>query len=139
MIGRLDGKVAIVIGGSRGIGAAVVDVFIKEGASVVLADINVADGKDIVARYPGRAEFVQADISSRDDMQRLVKATVDQNNRIDIMAQVAGIYPVNFIEDISEAEWDRVLAVNLKGPFLAIQACFPVMKRQRYGRIVLTG
>jgi 3-oxoacyl-[acyl-carrier protein] reductase len=139
MIGRLDGKFAIVIGGSRGIGAAVVEVFIKEGANVILADINVEEGNDIVARFPGQAEFIQADISSRDDMQRLVKVTVEQKSRIDILAQVAGIYPVNFIEDIPEAEWDRVLAVNLKGPFLAIQACFPVMKRQRYGRIVLTG
>jgi len=139
MAGRLDGKTAIVIGGSRGIGASVVEVFVAEGASVVLADIEDDLGSAVVARYPGRAAVVRADISRRDDMQRLVQATVDRHGRVDILAQVAGIYPQNLIENISEAEWDRVMAVNLKGPFLAIQACFPVMKRQRYGRIVLTG
>ncbi len=137
--GRLEGKIAIVIGGSRGIGAAVVEVFVREGARVVLADINAELGNAVASRLPGRAEFFQADIASRADMQRLAMATADSHGRIDILAQVAGIYPNNLIENISEAEWDRVMAVNLKGPFLAIQACFPIMKRQRYGRIVLTG
>jgi len=137
--GRLEGKTAIVIGGSRGIGAAVVEVFIREGARAMLADVNTALGETVAARFPNRAEFVQADISSRADMQRLAATTVERHGRIDIVAQVAGIYPNHLIEDISEAEWDQVMAVNLKGPFLAIQACFPIMKRQRYGRIVLTG
>jgi 3-oxoacyl-[acyl-carrier protein] reductase len=82
---------------------------------------------------------VRADIASRADMEHLAKATLDTHGRIDILVQVAGIFPLNPIEAISEAEWDRVMAVNLKGPFLAIQACFPAMKQQRYGRIVLTG
>src|SRR6201999_2757238 len=56
-----------------------------------------------------------------------------------ILAQVAGIYPYTMIENIPEEEWDRVLAINLKGAFLAIQACFPAMRQQRYGRIVLMG
>ncbi|MGH6894381.1 MAG: SDR family NAD(P)-dependent oxidoreductase [Dongiaceae bacterium] len=108
-------------------------------ARAVLADINVELGNGVVSRFPGRAEFFEGDISCRADMQRLVAATVDRHARIDILLQVAGICPQNIIENISEAEWDRVMAVNLKGPFLAIQACFPIMKRQRYGRIVLTG
>jgi 3-oxoacyl-[acyl-carrier protein] reductase len=136
---RLEGKIAVIIGGSRGIGAAVVDVFVKEGAHAVLADINAELGTAVASRTPGRAEFIQADISSRVDMRHLAEATADRHGRIDILAQVAGIYPNNLIEDIPEAEWDQVMAVNLKGPFLAIQACFPIMKRQRYGRIVLTG
>src|SRR6202008_3671533 len=85
-----------------------------------------------------RAEYVRADISSHADMQRLAETTAARHGRVDILVQVAGIYPQNLIENISEAEWDRVLGVNLKGPFLAIQACFPAMKRQRYGRILLT-
>jgi len=139
MAGRLEGKTAIVIGGSRGIGAGVVAVFVREGARVVLADIEDALGTAVVAKFPEHAEYVGADIASRADMQQLAEATVARHGRIDVLAQVAGIYPQNLIENISEAEWDRVLAVNLKGPFLAIQACFPIMKRQRYGRIVLTG
>ncbi len=139
MAGRLEGKTAIVIGGSRGIGAAVVEVFVREGARAILADVNTALGEAVAARFPDCAEFVQADISSRADMQRLAATTAERHGRIDILAQVAGIYPNHLIEDIPEAEWDQVMAVNLKGPFLAIQACFPIMKRQRYGRIVLTG
>lgn len=139
MSGRLNDKVAIVIGGSMGIGAAVVDVFVNEGADVVLADINAELGEAVAREFPGRVQFVRADIASRADMEHLAKATLDTHGRIDILVQVAGIFPLNPIEAISEAEWDRVMAVNLKGPFLAIQACFPAMKQQRYGRIVLTG
>lgn len=139
MSGRLLGKVAIVIGGSQGIGAAAVQAFVDEGARVVLADIDIETGKAIAAAQPDTVHFVQADIASRADMERLAKVTVDLHGRIDVLVQVAGIFPLHPIEEISEAEWDHVMAVNLKGPFLAIQACFPVMKRQRYGRIVLTG
>ena len=139
MSGRLENKIAIVLGGSRGIGKAVVEVFVREGAQVVLADINTELGETVARAFPGRVKFINADISSRADMQALMTRTTEIHGRIDVLAQVAGIYPLNPIEKISEAEWDRVLAVNLKGPFLAIQACFPIMKRQRYGRIVLTG
>ncbi|MBL8582269.1 MAG: SDR family oxidoreductase [Rhizobiaceae bacterium] len=139
MRGRLEGKTAIVLGGSRGIGRAVVEAFVQEGAAVVLADVNDQLGTSLAGTFPDRVSYMHADIASRTDMQNVVQATQDLHGRIDILAQVAGIYPLNPIEKISEDEWDRVLAVNLKGPFLAIQACFPVMKRQRYGRIVLTG
>jgi len=139
MSGRLNDKVAIVIGGSMGIGAAAVEVFVNEGASVVLADVNAELGEKVAKEFPGRVRFVRADIASRADMEHLAKTTIDIHGRIALLVQVAGIFPLNPIEAISEAEWDRVMAVNLKGPFLAIQACFPAMKRQRYGRIVLTG
>ncbi len=139
MSDRLSNKVAIVIGGSMGIGAAVVEVFVQEGANVILADINAELGQSVAASFPGRVKFVTADIGSRADMQRLAETTLDMHGRIDILVQVAGIFPLHPIEEISEAEWDRVMTVNLKGPFLAIQACFPAMKKQRYGRIVLTG
>jgi 3-oxoacyl-[acyl-carrier protein] reductase len=135
----LNNKVAIVIGGSRGIGAAAVEVFVEEGADVILADINAELGEAVANAFPGRVQFVPADIGSRTDMQRLVQTVLDAHGRIDVLVQVAGIFPLNPIEKISEAEWDRVMTVNLKGPFLAIQACFPAMKQQRYGRIVLTG
>jgi 3-oxoacyl-[acyl-carrier protein] reductase len=122
-----------------GIGAATVEVFVAEGADVILADIDAELGKAVASAFPGRVQFVTADISSRGDMQRLAQTALDSRGRIDILVQVAGIFPLHPIEDISEAEWDRVMAINLKGPFLAIQACFPVMKKQRHGRIVLTG
>jgi 3-oxoacyl-[acyl-carrier protein] reductase len=139
MSGRLDGKIGIVLGGSRGIGKAVVEVFVREGAQVMLADINAELGEAVAGAFPGKVTFARADIANRLDMENLVQKTTALHGRIDVLTQVAGIYPLHPIEEITEAEWDRVLSVNLKGPFLAIQACFPVMKRQRYGRIVLTG
>jgi len=137
--GRLAGKVAIVIGGARGIGEGVVDVLIREGAKVMLADVrkDLADG--VAARFKGEVTAVEADISRLTDMERLAALTVEKFGRIDILCQVAGIYPVKPIEDLPEEEWDRVLAINLKGPYLAIRACMPQMKKQKYGRIVLTG
>jgi 3-oxoacyl-[acyl-carrier protein] reductase len=138
--GRLAGKSAIVIGGARGIGEGVVDVLVREGAKVVLADVrkDLADG--VAARFPGgEVTAVEADISRLADMERLAALTVAKFGRIDILCQVAGIYPVKPIEDLPEAEWDLVLGVNLKGPYLAIRACMPQMKAQKYGRIVLTG
>jgi len=135
----LDGKIAIVIGGARGIGAGTLEVFMREGAKVLLADIETRQGEALVARFGDRASFVAADISKRADMQRVTATALERYGRIDILAQVAGIYPNHLIEDLSEEEWDRVLDINLKGAFLAIQACFPAMKKQRYGRIVLMG
>lgn len=140
MAGRLEGKVAIVVGGARGIGEGVVEVFVREGARVVLADLRTDLGAEAARHHgEGRVEFVAADIASRADMQALASGTLERHGRIDVLAQVAGIYPNHLLEEIPEEEWDRVLAVNLKGPFLAMRACFPAMKRQRSGRIVLTG
>jgi 3-oxoacyl-[acyl-carrier protein] reductase len=137
--GRLEGKAAIVIGGARGIGEGVVDVLVREGASVMLADVRKDLADRVAARFKGQVTAVEADISSLKDMERLAAATVAKHGRIDILCQVAGIYPVKPIEDLPEEEWDRVLGINLKGPYLAIRACMPQMKRQKYGRIILTG
>lgn len=139
MSGRLAGRTAIVLGGARGIGEGVVAVLAREGAHVVVCDLLDVLGAEVAKRHDGHAEFFRGDIAKRADMQALAAHTLERHGRIDILCQVAGIYPTHAIEDIPEEEWDRVLAVNLKGPFLAIQACFPVMKKQRHGRIVLTG
>lgn len=135
----LEGRVAVVIGGARGIGAGVVDVLVEQGASVVLADIRRDLADEVAARWPGKVHATSADISKGADMQRVVDETVARHGRLDILCQVAGIYPARPLEDVPEEEWDQVLAVNLKGAFLAMKAAIPVMKRQRYGRIVLTG
>jgi 3-oxoacyl-[acyl-carrier protein] reductase len=139
MTGRLEGRTAIVLGGARGIGEAVVAVLAREGAKVVVSDLLADLGGEVAARHGGRAEFFRGDIAKRADMQALAAYVLERHGRIDILCQVAGIYPNHLIEDIPEEEWDRVLAVNLKGPFLATQACFPAMKRQRYGRVLYTG
>lgn len=130
---------AIVIGGARGIGEGVVEVLVEQGARVVLADVRDDLASEVARQHGDRVIPVKADISSGADMQRVVAETVARFDRLDILCQVAGIYPARPLEDVPEEEWDRVLSINLKGAFLAMKAAIPVMKRQKYGRIVLTG
>ncbi|MGE0150151.1 MAG: SDR family oxidoreductase, partial [Parvibaculaceae bacterium] len=115
------------------------NVLVREGAFVVNGDVAQELGAEAARSQAGHSEYFRGDIARRDDMQALAAHVLAARGRIDILCQVAGIYPNHLIEDLPEAEWDRVLAVNLKGPFLAIQACFPAMKKNRSGRIVLTG
>src|SRR5262245_5013791 len=136
MTARLKDKVAIVIGAARGIGAGIAEVFAEEGARLVIADPLEAEGKATAARLGGL--FHRMDVSSPADNQALVAATLQRFGRVDILVQNAGIYPMTMIADIDPAEWDQVLAVNLKGVFLAFQACLTPMQAQRYGRCVFT-
>ena len=141
MVNRLSGKVAIVIGSAQGIGKAIAQSFAEEGARLVLADWNAAVGEATATAFRAGGfdtVFVHADVSKGEDMRRVAQAALDTYGRIDILCQNAGIFPQTLIEDTSEAEWDEVMAVNLKGAFLAVRACLPAMKKAGYGRIVLT-
>jgi 3-oxoacyl-[acyl-carrier protein] reductase len=141
-MGRVQDKVAIVIGAAQpeGIGAGIARRLVEEGALVTIADVDAVNGPATAAALSarGRVAFRSVDVSSRAANQALADAVLSAHGRIDILCQNAGIFPFTMIEDIAEAEWDRVLAVNLKGPFLAFQACLPAMRRQRYGRVVFT-
>jgi 3-oxoacyl-[acyl-carrier protein] reductase len=136
MAGRVQDKVAIVVGAAQGIGAGMAARLAREGATLVIADWHEKEGTATAGRLG--AEFVRTDISKKDEVEALVKAVLDRHGRIDILCQNAGIFPYSMIDEISVEEWDQVLAVNLRGNFLAIQACLKPMKQQRYGRIVLT-
>lgn len=140
MSGRLAGKVAIVIGAARGIGAGIAERFVEEDARVLIADVEDAAGQATVARLgeSGAAHYMHADISERAAAEALVETALQHYGRIDILVQNAGIYPWTLIEHIEVEEWDRVLAVNLRGTFIAAQACLRPMKQQRYGRMVFT-
>jgi len=140
MTGRLDGKVAIVIGAARGIGAAIAERLVEEGARVTIADTLKDEGRATAARLSqqGEALFMPTDVSDQASVDALVQATLKRCGRLDIMVQNAGIYPLTLLPDITVAEWDQVLAVNLRGCFLAIRAATVPMRAQRYGRIVLT-
>lgn len=140
MTGRVQDKVAIVIGAARGIGAAMAARLVEEGARVVIADTLEDDGRATADRLGGEGStlFVRTDVSRKADVDALVQATLDRFGRVDILIQNAGIYPYTLLPDIPVAEWDAVLGVNLRGCFLAIQSCIPPMRDQRYGRIVLT-
>jgi 3-oxoacyl-[acyl-carrier protein] reductase len=137
--GRLDGRVAAVIGAARGIGAAIASRFVAEGARLTIGD-SEAFGAETAARLggPDRVRFVPTDISRFADARNLVEETVAAFGRLDIIVQNAGIYPWTLIENTDPEEWDRVLAVNLRGCFFAARAALPVMRAARYGRMVFT-
>lgn len=141
MAAGFEERVAIVTGGARGIGKGIVRALARTGARVLLTDLDraTAAATERELREAGHdVAFVPSDTSRPDDARAMAAAAIARWGRIDILCPNAAIYPATAIEDISEAEWDSVCAVNLKGPFLAIQACLPEMKRRRYGRIVIT-
>jgi 3-oxoacyl-[acyl-carrier protein] reductase len=136
MAGRLEGKVALIVGAARGIGKGVAERFAEEGARLVLADA-LAEAGEATAKQLGAA-FARTDISRMEDAEAAVALAVERFGRLDIMVQNAGIYPWQLIEDTSPEDWDRVMAVNLRGAFNAARAALPPMKAQRAGRMLFT-
>ncbi|MBX6323856.1 MAG: SDR family oxidoreductase [Rhodospirillaceae bacterium] len=140
MAGRLDGRTAVVIGAAQGIGRGIAEVFLEQGARLAIGDWNAAAGeaaaRDLAAR--GDVFFHRTDVSRPDSVEGLAAAALARFGRIDILVQNAGIYPLTPIESITPEEWDQVLAVNLKGCFLAARACLPAMKARRHGRMLFT-
>ncbi len=136
MSGRLQDRVALVIGAARGIGEGIAQRFVEEGARVTIADTEVEAGKATAARLKGR--FAAIDVSQKADAERAVAETLSAYGRLDILVQNAGIYPWTLIENTDPDEWDKVLAVNLKGTFLAAQAALPHMKARKSGRMIFT-
>src|SRR5512134_1047207 len=134
---RLKSRVAVVIGAARGIGEGIAARFVEEGASVLIADVEESAGQATATRLNalGPCAFVKSDVSLKSGAEATVEAAIKQFGRLDILVQNAGIYPWTMIENISPEEWDRVLAVNLKGTFLAARAALPVMRAKNYGRM----
>jgi len=137
---RLAGKVALVIGAAQGIGLGIAERFLEEGARVMIADRDRAGGTATVDRLGGAPQtyFVETDIGAPNGSEIAVAETVRQFGTLDILVQNAGIYPWTLIENIDAQEWDQVLAVNLRGTFLAAKAALAVMKPRRKGRMIFT-
>jgi len=137
----LAGKVAIVTGGSRGIGRAVVDLFSSFGTNVVvnyLQDEHAATATVTMAREQGaEAVAIQADVAQLPEAERLVHETLERFGRIDFLVCNAGIWEGGPVESIAEDLWDRTFEINLKGTWSVCRAAVPVMKQQRSGRIVI--
>ena len=136
MTGRLHNRSALVIGGARGIGAAIAERFVEEGAHVVIADTEEDAGRATAERLKGR--FIATDISQKAEAERAVNEAVTANGGLDILVQNAGIYPWTLIENIEPEEWDKVMAVNLRGTYLAARAALPAMKAKMWGRMIFT-
>jgi 3-oxoacyl-[acyl-carrier protein] reductase len=136
MTRRLEGKVALVVGAARGIGKGIAVRFKEEGAKLVLADSEPAAGQATADELD--VPFVQTDISKMEDAVSAVALALDTFGRLDIVVQNAGIYPWQLIENTSPEDWDRVMAVNLRGSFNAARAALDPMKAQGSGRILFT-
>ncbi len=136
MNGSLRGRVALVVGGARGIGGAVSRRFTQAGARVVIADVLDNEGEALAAELGGH--YLHTDISRAEEAEAAVAAATDGFGGLDIVVQNAGIFPWTLIEDTSPEEWARVLAVNLGGCFNVARAAVKPMKAQGHGRILFT-
>ncbi len=139
---RVEGKVAIVTGGTSGIGRGIASMLARESAKVVVVGRNSEAGAEVVqgiCKLGGQAIFVQTDITKESDCQQLINTAVDSYNTIDILVNCAGIFPRAEILDTSEELWDQVLGVNLKGVFFCCKHVIPIMKERKNGAIINVG
>jgi NAD(P)-dependent dehydrogenase (short-subunit alcohol dehydrogenase family) len=136
---RFKGKVAVVTGGTSGIGRATAVLFAQEGARVVVVGRNEARGHQVVEEIEGAggtARFIRSDVRFAGDCQRVVEETLDAFGRLDILFNNAGVYYPNTILDCTEEEWDLTVDIGLKGTFLMSKYALPAMIAQGGGSIV---
>jgi 3-oxoacyl-[acyl-carrier protein] reductase len=137
---ELGGKVALVTGSSRGIGRAIALALARAGADIAVNYVSrpapAREAEAAIAQAGRRAIAVQADVSRSEEVAHLVQRVERELGRIDILVNNAGVARVQSIEEVTERDWDELLAVNLKSCFLATQAVLPGMRAQRWGRIV---
>lgn len=135
---KLDGMVALITGGTEGMGFATARLFLREGAKVVITGRSKAKGDRALKALKrlGQVRFVKGDVSKASDARRMVEHTVRTFGRIDVLFNNAGTYLEKTAENTSEEEWDRVIDVNLKGTFLVSKYALPHMMRQGGGSIV---
>jgi NAD(P)-dependent dehydrogenase (short-subunit alcohol dehydrogenase family) len=137
---RLENKVAVVTGGSQGIGRAVAAAYAREGARVIVVNAgNPERGEEVAKQISadgGQAWAMQADVSSKKEVTALVDQVVHRYGTVDVLFNAAGLMINKPVEEYSEEEWDRTIDVNLKGSFLMAQAVLPVMKAQGGGKII---
>jgi NAD(P)-dependent dehydrogenase (short-subunit alcohol dehydrogenase family) len=136
---KLAEKVAIVTGSATGIGKAIASAFVREGADVLLSDVNgegVAEVAEELRQQPGRARAIRADVTKRAEVEDMVAAAVEAFGRVDILVNNAGGGGGVGGLMLSDEEWDRVVTLNLKSQFMCVRAVVPQMERQGRGRIV---
>lgn len=137
----LSGRVAVITGGARGIGKSIASKFAQAGCCAVIADLRDDEGMETVSLLSedgGDAVFLKCDVSDHSQVQEMMNQVIDRFGKIDILVNNAGLAggAPRSIVDISEAEWDKMVNVNLKGTFLCCREVVPHMKQKGYGKII---
>ena len=134
----LNGKVAVVTGAAQGMGLETGQEFARRGATAILIDINGEKLRTAAetVKSVGKTDSFQMDVSSKSEWLEMVREVESRYGSLDVLVNNAAIFTVTPFEQISEAEWDRVFAVNVKGLFFGCQAVAPVMRKQSWGRII---
>jgi cyclopentanol dehydrogenase len=138
-MGRLDGKVALISGGARGQGATEARLFVREGAKVVFGDILDEEGRKVEAELRaggGAAAYVHLNVTNEADWRAAVTLAERQYGTLNVLVNNAGILIRSAIEETTEDEWDRIMAVNVKGVFLGTKHAIPAMRRAGGGSII---
>ena len=141
-MGQLDGKVAIVTGGGSGIGKGIAKAFVDEGCCVIIAARDAQRLDDAVTdlkNAPGTVISIPTDVTDEDQMVSLFSKTMDQFGRLDILVSNSGAFDGGPVEDLTMEQWQRVMQVNVTGPFLGAREAFKIMKKQGGGRIINIG
>ena len=136
---RLEGKVALISGGARGMGATEAKMFAREGAKVVIGDVLEEEGRQTEAEINetgGECLFVKLDVTSEAEWQQAVATTIARFGKLDILVNNAGIFRGNRVEDTTSEEWDQVMDINAKGVFLGTKHSIPEMRKAGGGSIV---
>ena len=137
---RLKNKVAIITGSSRGIGKAIALRFASEGCHIVInyrSDATAAQNvKEQITSMGRRGISIQADVTDRKAVRRMFEKTNKSFGRIDILINNAGINKRGYFDEVNDEDWDMIMNVNLKGPFICSQEVFPYMQKQKSGRII---
>ena len=136
---RLQGKVAIITGGASGMGAEECRIFAREGAKVVIADVSEDLGRQVeaeIAEAGGDAVFMRLDVTSEDEWDAAVNATVERYGKVDILVNNAGISSTHNPDYMSTEAWDNFMAINAKGVFLGMKTVIPQMQAAGGGSIV---
>lgn len=134
---KLQGRTAIITGGAAGIGRAITELFLKEGANVVVADVKGAP--EAATELGGNTLGVQADVTSKDSMAAAAEAAEARFGGIDILVNNAGIFTglsYTPMESIETEDWRRLMDVNVMGPWICTTACLPALRKSQYGRVV---
>ena len=136
---RLEGKVAIITGAASGIGQATALLFAKEGATVVVADLDEVGGNKVIDQINadgGKATFIRTDVTDAEDVQAMVKSTIDAYGKLDVLFNNAGIAMRLPVVELPEEDWDRCVDINLKGVFLGSKYAIPEMIKNGGGSVI---